>query len=151
MPEDLTDGKSTLVQAMAWCRQATSHCWPSQCWPRTMSPYISLYHNELMIFWLCYAFCWSVGTLLMTTTDIPALAQTITLDECCIASILPEFWQLQRLARDHQDQFQFCLLLPQLGQPPHQWAHPVREGLDTNNISDTNRIHIRNLKSNQSL
>ena len=29
---------STLVQVMAWCRQATSHCL-SQCWPRSMSPY----------------------------------------------------------------------------------------------------------------
>ena len=26
MPLDLTDDKSTLVQVMAWCRQATSHC-----------------------------------------------------------------------------------------------------------------------------
>ena len=25
MPQDLTDDKSTLVQVMAWCRQATSH------------------------------------------------------------------------------------------------------------------------------
>ena len=38
MPMDLTDGKSTLVQVMAWCRQATSH-YPSQCWPRSLSPY----------------------------------------------------------------------------------------------------------------
>ena len=37
MPLDLTDDKSTLVQVMAWCRQATSH-YPSQCWPRFMSP-----------------------------------------------------------------------------------------------------------------
>ena len=37
MPQDITDDKSTLVQAMAWCRQATSHCL-SQCWPRSMSP-----------------------------------------------------------------------------------------------------------------
>ena len=29
---------STLVQVMAWCRQATSH-YPSQCWPRSLSPY----------------------------------------------------------------------------------------------------------------
>ena len=35
---DLTDGKSTLVQVMAWCRQAASH-YPSQCWPRSLSPY----------------------------------------------------------------------------------------------------------------
>ena len=38
MPPDLTDDKSTLVQVMAWCRQATSH-YLSQCWPRSLSPY----------------------------------------------------------------------------------------------------------------
>ena len=38
MPLDHTDDKSTLVQVMAWCRQATSH-YRSQCWPRSMSPY----------------------------------------------------------------------------------------------------------------
>ena len=31
-------GKSTLVQVMAWCRQATSH-YLRQCWPRSQSPY----------------------------------------------------------------------------------------------------------------
>ena len=29
---DFTDDQSTLVQVMAWCRQATSH-YLSQCWP----------------------------------------------------------------------------------------------------------------------
>ena len=38
MPLDLIDDKSTLVQVMAWCRQATSH-YLSQCWPRSLSPY----------------------------------------------------------------------------------------------------------------
>ena len=38
MSRDLTDGKSTLVQVMAWCRQATSH-YLSQCWPRSLTPY----------------------------------------------------------------------------------------------------------------
>ena len=37
IPLNLTDEKSTLVQVMAWCRQATSH-YLSQCWPRSMSP-----------------------------------------------------------------------------------------------------------------
>ena len=37
MSRDLTDDKSTLVQVMAWCRQATSH-YLSQCWPSPMSP-----------------------------------------------------------------------------------------------------------------
>ena len=35
---DLTDDKSTLVQVMAWCRQATSH-YLSQGWPRIMLLY----------------------------------------------------------------------------------------------------------------
>ena len=38
IPGDLADDKSTLVQVMAWCRQATSH-YLSQCWPSSMSPY----------------------------------------------------------------------------------------------------------------
>ena len=33
-----TDDQSTLVQVMAWCRQATSH-YLSQCWPRSVSSY----------------------------------------------------------------------------------------------------------------
>ena len=37
MPLDLTVDKSTLVQVMAWCHQATSH-YLGQCWPRSMSP-----------------------------------------------------------------------------------------------------------------
>ena len=35
---DLTDDRSTLVQVMAWCCQATSH-YLSQCWPSPISPY----------------------------------------------------------------------------------------------------------------
>ena len=38
MSLDLTDDKSTLVQVMAWCRQATSH-YLSRCWLRPVSPY----------------------------------------------------------------------------------------------------------------
>ena len=37
IPLDLTNDKSTLVQVMAWCRQAASH-YLSQCWPRSLSP-----------------------------------------------------------------------------------------------------------------
>ena len=35
---DLSDDKSTLVQVMAWCCQATSH-YLNQCWPRSLPPY----------------------------------------------------------------------------------------------------------------
>ena len=38
MSLDFTDDQSTLVQVMAWCRQATSH-YLSQCWPRSLMPY----------------------------------------------------------------------------------------------------------------
>ena len=38
MSLNFTDDQSTLVQVMAWCRQATSHCL-SQCWPRFLLPY----------------------------------------------------------------------------------------------------------------
>ena len=36
MPLALTYDKSTLIQIMAWCRQATHH-YLNQCWPRSMS------------------------------------------------------------------------------------------------------------------
>ena len=38
MPQDLTDDKSTLVQVMAWCCQATNN-YLNQCWPRPPTPY----------------------------------------------------------------------------------------------------------------
>ena len=38
MTQNSFDDKSTLVQVMAWCHQATSH-YLSQCWPRFMLPY----------------------------------------------------------------------------------------------------------------
>ena len=42
---DLADDKSTLVQVMAWCCQATSH-YLNQCWPRTTSPYGDKYNAD---------------------------------------------------------------------------------------------------------
>ena len=38
MLQNLTDDKSTLVQVMAWCRQASSH-YLNQCWPKSPTPY----------------------------------------------------------------------------------------------------------------
>ena len=38
MTKDLINGKSTLVQVMAWCHQATDH-YLSQCWSRSLSTY----------------------------------------------------------------------------------------------------------------
>ena len=38
MPQNPSDDMPTLVQVMAWCRQATSY-YLSQCCPRSLSPY----------------------------------------------------------------------------------------------------------------
>ena len=38
MPLDLADDRSTMVQVMAWCRQAASH-YLSQCWPGFLLPH----------------------------------------------------------------------------------------------------------------
>ena len=38
MSPDLTNDKSTFVQVMAWCHQATSY-YLSQCWPQSISSY----------------------------------------------------------------------------------------------------------------
>ena len=38
MSLDFTNDQSTLVQVMAWCRQATSH-YLNPCWPRSLPPY----------------------------------------------------------------------------------------------------------------
>ena len=54
MPQDFTDVKSTLVQVMAWCRQATSH-YLNQCWPRSSMPYgvtRPQWVNTIMVAWL---------------------------------------------------------------------------------------------------
>ena len=37
-PADHVDGKSILLQVMAWCRQAGDH-YLNQCWPSSMSRY----------------------------------------------------------------------------------------------------------------
>ena len=39
MSLDFTDDQSTLVQVMAWCRQAKSH-YLNHCWPRSPTPYV---------------------------------------------------------------------------------------------------------------
>ena len=38
IPRDFTDDKSTLVQVMAWCHQASSH-YLNHCWPSSVPPY----------------------------------------------------------------------------------------------------------------
>ena len=62
MSMDLTDDKSALVHMMAWFRQATSH-YLRQCWLRSVLPYDSLGHNELIKAAICRK--WSIKSYLM--------------------------------------------------------------------------------------
>ena len=69
MPLDLTDDKSTLVQVMTWCRQATSH-YLSQCWPRSMSP-----NGVIRLQWVnplrpcnAYRYYWTQSSLVQIMT-----------------------------------------------------------------------------------
>ena len=56
MAWDLTDDKSTLVQVMAWCHQATSH-YLSQCWPSSMSPYGVTRPQWVKQLGICFSSC----------------------------------------------------------------------------------------------
>ena len=49
MPEDPIAGKSTLVQVMAWCRQATAHACANAD-PDLCHHMVSQGHNELRPF-----------------------------------------------------------------------------------------------------
>ena len=51
MSLDLNDGKSTLVQVMAWCRQSTRH-YLSRCWPRSVPPYGLIKHKCVWVNWV---------------------------------------------------------------------------------------------------
>ena len=74
MSLDFTDDQSTLVQVMAWCRQATSH-YLSQCWPRSLSPYgITrpqwvnwLWPSDTICLWALCSICPASRTTLVAT------------------------------------------------------------------------------------
>ena len=76
IPQDFTDDKSTLVQVMAWCRQATSP-YLSECWPRSMSPngvtrpqWVSMYLHFISFL---YNEIFQVDEILNKDNDIPIL------------------------------------------------------------------------------
>ena len=45
---NLTNDNSTLVRVMAWCGQAAIH-YLNKCWPRFISPQVSLHQAELIL------------------------------------------------------------------------------------------------------
>ena len=111
MPWDLTNDKSTLVQVMAWCHQATSH-YLSQCWPWSMSSYgITMLHwvnsrkheKCISIFYHFLAQRWQSGWNLSPLDDYDLF--------CTTQSIL---WLLmsskQYKEPGHQQPWHCCLL-----------------------------------------
>ena len=83
MPLDHTDDKSTLVQIMAWCRQATSH-YLSQCWHRFMSPY-SVTRPQCVKIHQIWRLC--LPTELFSMSDIVSPAKS---NYSCSRSTCPE-------------------------------------------------------------
>ena len=85
MPMDLADGLSTLVQVMAWCRQAISH-YLSQCWPRSLSPSGVTWPQWVNLGW-CHMVSWNLLTHLWPNEtmwrhrSVSALAQAMA---CCL-------------------------------------------------------------------
>ena len=61
MPLNTIDNKSTSVQVMAWCRQATSH-YLSQCWPWSMLPYGKQANSLIRISYVTHIM-WFINTL----------------------------------------------------------------------------------------
>ena len=76
---DLSDDKSTLVQVMAWCCQATSH-YPSQWWPRSLSPHGVIRPNELRANKLINIFSTiSITSIIMKTVLYSCLVNSLTM------------------------------------------------------------------------
>ena len=75
----LTDDKSTLVQVMAWCHQATSH-YLSQCWPRSLSTY-GVTRPQWVKIWCKYAE--ERNAINLITTKVSPKSITLNMCEYC--------------------------------------------------------------------
>ena len=64
IPRDLTNDKWTLVQVMAWCRQATS-LYLSQCRPSSMSPYGII--RPQWVYFVIFVFLITLDTIFVVT------------------------------------------------------------------------------------
>ena len=90
MPLGFTDDQSTLVQVMAWCRQATSH-YLNQCWSRSPTPHGVtrpqwVKHNwwKLRCVFVCLAFYLVNGL-------VCAVLSPVSINICLIAVSWPVF------------------------------------------------------------
>ena len=90
MPRDLTDDKSTLVQVMAWCRQAKGH-YLSQCWPSSMSPYGIT--RPQWVLWMYYHMNWLIMIHYKTKFG-KQISESDDLKPCIIEHLCMLFWAM---------------------------------------------------------
>ena len=88
MPWALTNDKSTSVQVMAWCRQATSHylskCWPSSMWPYGVArPQCVNSLQPRDIIWRCGSWWTLVMVMVWCLTRSLTSTMSLTLDFQC--------------------------------------------------------------------
>ena len=90
---DLSANKSTLVQVMAWCRQATSH-YLRQCWPRSVLPYgvtrPQWVTNNTVQYSILHSFCKSRTVIRLWTQNTPHFSPSHVRYGVYIISVLEE-------------------------------------------------------------
>ena len=89
-----TDDKSTLVQVMAWCRQATSH-YLCQWWPRSVSPYGFRRLQWVKAPWLFVAVLWSI----LVTIYWPIISRKNLNDVCNV--VTNATWWIETKVKKH--------------------------------------------------
>ena len=121
MPPGLSDDKSTLVQVMAWCRQATSHHL-NQCWPRSLPPYgvtrpqwVKCQGHPVSLW------CWPLTCNLQKCYSFRSSFGMYNQER--------QLWYLHLLTR-----YCPCNLLPQPTSPKHEyrgklWDHPLTSSM----------------------
>ena len=76
MLQNTFSDKATLVQVMAWCRQATSH-YLSQCWPRFMSLYGVTRPQWLISLFYVKVGDWFAGKTNMSSEHKPTVTMSV--------------------------------------------------------------------------
>ena len=97
---DVTDDKSTLVQVMAWCRQATSH-YLSQCWPRSLSPYGITRPQWMLIWWGVDDCTWTTVQLTFNFSSTCEISMTCALNFFLLGSLKEQSCLSARLQLTH--------------------------------------------------
>ena len=104
LSQDFTDDKSTLVQVMVWCHQATNH-YLSQCCPRSLSPYgiTRLQWVNLQVIWHAMFLMWDHRNEYQHSNGWPSLKR--------VNPHLVTYWGRNEMATISQTLFPKCIIL----------------------------------------